>query len=146
MGSQNLAYFIRKFKVYATYAQTNGILKRRIGDSMQPAHHLNQPTALEKAFHRDMLQIYQRAKEECGYNATRFLQMVANDGGLRTAQKLLDTANPSDGFVELWKNRRLDLSMENLVLNPKYRSLFSQQEIETAKERLNAYGFTPQEE
>jgi len=70
---------------------------------MQPAHHLNQPTALEKAFHRDMLQIYQRAKEECGYNATRFLQMVANDGGLRTAQKLLDSANPSDGFVELWK-------------------------------------------
>ena len=113
---------------------------------MQPAHHLNQPTALEKAFHRDMLQIYQRAKEECGYNATRFLQMVANDGGLRTAQKLLDTATPSDGFVELWKNRRLDLSMENLVLNPKYRPLFSQQEIETAKERLNAYGFTPQEE
>ncbi len=113
---------------------------------MQPAHHLNQPTALEKAFHRDMLQIYQRAKEECGYNATRFLQMVANDGGLRTAQKLLDTANPSDGFVELWKNRHLDLSMEYLVLNPKYRSLFSQQEIETAKERLNAYGFTPQEE
>jgi len=113
---------------------------------MQPAHHPNQPTALEKAFHCDMLQIYQRAKEECGYNATRFLQMVANDGGLRTAQKLLDTATPSDGFVELWKNRRLDLSMENLVLNPKYRSLFSQQEIETAKERLNAYGFTPQEE
>jgi hypothetical protein len=36
--------------------------------------------------------------------------------------------------------------MENLVLNPKYRSLFSQQEIETAKERLNAYGFIPQEE
>ena len=93
-----------------------------------------------------MLQIYQRAKEECGYNANRFLQMVVNDGGLRTAQKLLDTDNPSDGFVELWKNRRLDLSMENLVLNPKYRSLFSQQEIETAKERLNAYGFTPQEE
>lgn len=113
---------------------------------MQPAHHLDQPSALEKAFHRDMLQIYQRAKEECGYNATRFLQMVANDGGLKTAQKLLATATPSDGFVELWENRRLDLSMENLVLNPKYRSLFSQQEIETAKERLNAYGFIPQEE
>jgi len=45
--------------------------KDRIEDSMKPAHHLNQPSALEKAFHRDMLQIYQRAKEECGYNATR---------------------------------------------------------------------------
>ena len=111
---------------------------------MQPANHLNQPTALEKAFHHDMLRIYQRAKEECGYNAARFFQMIANYGGLKTAQKLLAMPTPSDGFVELWKFRRLDLSMENLVLNPKYRSLFSQQEIETAKERLNAYGFTPQ--
>ena len=32
--------------------------KDQIEDSMQPAHHLNPPTALEKAFHRDMLQIY----------------------------------------------------------------------------------------
>lgn len=73
-----------------------------------------------------MLQIYQRAKVECGYNATRFFQMIANYGGLKTAQKLLAMPTPSDGFVELWKFRRLDLSMENLVLNPKYRSLFSQ--------------------
>jgi len=110
---------------------------------MQPANHLNQPTALEKAFHHDMLQIYQRAKEECGYNATRFLQMIANYGGLKTAQKLLATPNPSEGFEVLWEFQRLDLSMENLVLNPKYRSLFTEEEIATAKERLKAYGFTP---
>ena len=93
-----------------------------------------------------MAQIYHKAKEECDYNATRFLQMVANDGGLRTAQKLLAITTPSDGFVELWENRRLDLSMENLVLNPKYRSLFTDQKIEIARERLYAYGFTPKEE
>jgi len=105
-----------------------------------------QPTSLEKEFHQAMAQIYHKAKEECGYNVSRFLQMVANDGGLKAAKKLLATPYPSEGFVELWENRSLNLSMENLVLNPKYRSLFSQQEIETAKERLNAYGFTLQEE
>jgi len=104
-----------------------------------------QPTSLEKEFHQAMVQIYHKAKEECGYNATRFLQMVANDGGLKAAKKLLATPYPSDGFVELWENRRLDLSMENLVLNPEYRSLFTDQEIEIARERLNAYGFTPKE-
>jgi len=47
---------------------------------------MNQPTPLELEFHHDMLEIYRRAKEECGYNATRFCQMVANNGGLRAAQ------------------------------------------------------------
>lgn len=107
---------------------------------------MNQPTPLELEFHHDMLEIYRRAKEECGYNATRFRQMVANNGGLRAAQKLLATQEPSDGFVELWEMHRLDLSMENLVLRLKYRSLFTEQEIEIARERLRSYGFTPNED
>ena len=112
---------------------------------MQPAGFPNQPTALEMAFHRDMLRIYEQGKEECSYNATRFLQMIANLGGLKTAKTLLATPAPSDGFEVLWQFQRLDLSMENLVLNPKYRSLFSDQEIEIARDRLIAYGFTPKE-
>ncbi len=42
-------------------------------------------TELERRFHREMVQIYERAKRETGYNATRFLQMVSNQGGLATA-------------------------------------------------------------
>ena len=100
-----------------------------------------QPTALEFSFHKSMLEIYRRAKEECGYNATRFLQMVSNGGGLRTAKKLLATTDPSDGFTELWKNHRLDLTVEHLVLKPEYRDLFTDNEITTAKERLILHGY-----
>jgi hypothetical protein len=96
----------------------------------------------ELDFHKDMIDIYRKAKEECGYNATRFLQMVSNEGGLKTARKLLATAEPSDGFTELWRNHRLDLTMEGLVLKPKYRSLFTDREIEIARERLASYGFS----
>lgn len=106
---------------------------------------MSQPTPLEIDFHKDMIDIYRRAKEECGYNATRFLQMVSNDGGLRTARKLLATVEPSDGFTELWRFHRLDLTMENLVLKLKYRPLFSDQEIEIARERLTSYGFSSKE-
>jgi hypothetical protein len=60
----------------------------------------------------------------------------------QTANKLLATAEPSDGFTELWRNHRLDLTMENLILKPKYRSLFTDQEIEIAQERLISYGFS----
>jgi len=84
---------------------------------------MHQPTPSGKCFFNDMIEIYRRAKEECDYNATRFLQMVSNEGGLKTARKLLATAEPSDGFTELWRNHRLDLTMESLVLKPKYRSL-----------------------
>ena len=101
-----------------------------------------EPTPLEIEFHKDMIDIYRKAKEECGYNATRFLQMVSNDGGIKTAKKLLATAEPSDGFTELWRNHRLDLTMENLVIKLKYRSLYTEQEIEIAQERLASYGFS----
>lgn len=103
---------------------------------------MSQPTSQEIDFHKDMLEIYRRAKEECGYNATRFLQMVANDGGLKTAKKLISATSPSDGFTALWENGRLDLTVENLVLKPKYRSLFSDEEIKMAIDRLKSYGFT----
>jgi hypothetical protein len=45
--------------------------------------------AKEAAFHEAMLEIYQRWKAECGYKATRFLQMVRNRGGVEAAKKLL---------------------------------------------------------
>lgn len=106
---------------------------------------MTQPTPLEIEFQKDMIDIYRKAKEECGYNATRFLQMVSNEGGLKTARKLLATAEPSDGFTELWKNHRLDLTMECLVLKPKYHSLFTDQEVEIARERLASYGFSIRE-
>lgn len=59
---------------------------------------MGEPSAIELDFHKTMLEIYRNAKDECGYNATRFLQMVANDGGLKTAKKLLATREPSDGY------------------------------------------------
>ncbi len=102
---------------------------------------MTEPTPLELDFHKAMLGIYQTAKDECSYNATRFLNMVANEGGLKTAKKLLATQEPSDGFTELWSYGRLDLTVENLVLKPKYQSLFTSEEIQIAKERLINYGF-----
>jgi hypothetical protein len=37
-------------------------------------------------FHRAMIAIYQVAKRDVGYNATRFLQMVSEHGGLGAAR------------------------------------------------------------
>lgn len=45
--------------------------------------------SLEKQFNQDMINIYQTAKKELGYNATRFLQLISEVGGLQAAKKLI---------------------------------------------------------
>ena len=47
------------------------------------------PTVAQEQFHRAMIDVYQRAKNEAGYNASRFLSMISEIGGLETAHVLL---------------------------------------------------------
>jgi hypothetical protein len=53
---------------------------------------------LETQFTEAMLTIYTRAKSEARCNARLFLQMVVDNGGLRTAKTLINSARPSDGL------------------------------------------------
>jgi hypothetical protein len=56
---------------------------------------------IERRFHRAMISIYETAKRELGYNATRFLQMTSEQGGLAVARQLLGSDAPSEGFTTL---------------------------------------------
>ena len=67
--------------------------------------------------------------------------MVNEKGGLATAKALLAKPEPQEGFTTLWECGRLDLSMEALVIAPRFEELFSVEERERAKERLVAYGW-----
>jgi hypothetical protein len=101
------------------------------------------PTPLEPAFHRAMVQLYQRAKAEAGYPANLFLTMVSDLGGLAAARKLLHTSSVSDGFTALWERKRLDLTVEATVLRPEFMPLFSPDELDIARRRLQQYGYQP---
>ena len=96
---------------------------------------------LERAFHQRMIEIYQAAKA-IGYNATRFLGMVSEHGGLETAQILLRANTVSDGYTALWERKRLDLTVEAVVLDPKWTPLFSETDLRVAAKRLGDYGYT----
>lgn len=96
---------------------------------------------VERRFHHAMTQIYERARVEAGYNATRFLQMVSERGGLEATRQLLRSTQASDGFTALWMAGRLDLSVEYHVLMPEYRPLFTPAERAAADRRLREYGF-----
>ena len=96
---------------------------------------------LEARFDEAMMSIYQRAFRECGYNATRFLQMLYDHHGLETARILLHASNVSDGYVALCERKRLDLTVEALILNEEWNPLFSDQERMIARKRLTEYGY-----
>lgn len=103
---------------------------------------IEQKKELEMQFHKDMLSIYENARK-IGYNATRFKQMVANEGGYNVAKKFINNNNPSEGFTSLWELGRLDLTVESLVLRDEYKSLFTALERDIVQDRLEEYGFEP---
>jgi len=111
----------------------------RVSESLQGRGMLSK---LESEFHDAMLEIYRRAKSEADYNATRFLGMVSERGGLETARTLLHAATVSDGYAALWERRRLDLTVEAVILDSKWEPLFSNGERRIAVDRLREYGFT----
>src|SRR5437867_1583410 len=97
---------------------------------------MSEQSNLIPLFHKAMLAIYTRAKSECNYNATRFLNMVSESGGLKAAQNLLHANAVSVGFTALWERHRLDLTVEAVVLDPTWKELFTADELAIAKKRL----------
>jgi hypothetical protein len=76
----------------------------------------------------ELLRIY----KECGkfgYWPKRFYQMIAPHceryvGGTAAVRKLLEVGGEASGLIRLIDENRLDLSIETLVLNPKWSHLF----------------------
>ena len=97
--------------------------------------------ALENQFNAEMQNIYLTAKKEIGYNATRFLQLISEKGGLKAAKQLIAKDGGTYGFEVLWEHNRLDLSVEAHVLKEKYSELFSDAEKEMCRNRLRNFGF-----
>jgi hypothetical protein len=97
-----------------------------------------------QAFDEAMFNVYRLAKEEAGYNATIFLGMLHDRGGLATAKALINAPKPSDGYTALYERGRLDLTVEAVVVeNSVWHSLFTKDELDKSRKRLLAYGYVP---
>jgi hypothetical protein len=90
---------------------------------------------LENEFHHDMLGILER-EGQAGLCSTRFQQMLERYPGREMAKRLLKSQPPPDTFGYLRRCNKLDLSMEYYVVLPKYETLFSEDERQIAKWRL----------
>lgn len=97
---------------------------------------------LNARFELAMRDIYRRARIEAHYNATRYLQMLDQNGGLETAHILINSPTVSDGYTALWERGRLDLTVEAVIWdNPEYQKLFTVDELKIIKKRLVDYKY-----
>ena len=118
--------------------------KQRTEDTLRPHLHVEATQNLSKQFDTAMFDIYRRAKSEAGYNATIFLGMLNDRGGLSTAKYLINAPKPSDGYTNLYERGRLDLTVEAMIVeSPKWHSLFTPEEVDKARRRLRQYDYKP---
>lgn len=98
--------------------------------------------SLEDELTSVLIATYQRAGEEVGYWGIRFLQAIRRNGGLATAKRMLKprTSGQRAGLDALLKANRPDLTLEAIILQPKFQNLFTTEELKVASERLGDYG------
>jgi 5-methylcytosine-specific restriction protein A len=90
----------------------------------------------EAAFHEELVSLYRRTGEATGYWPNRYLQAVRRNGGLIYAKRLLEPQRVHTGFGILIEKRRIDLSVERVVIDPRFQSLFTEAEVAVAHQRL----------
>jgi hypothetical protein len=96
-------------------------------------------------FTQAMFDLYQKTKQETGYNATGFLQLLERHQGEETARRLI-YAPQSDGYTKLFlmKPPRLDLTVEAVIVESlEWRELLGPEAVRLATKRLHACGYTP---
>jgi hypothetical protein len=97
---------------------------------------------IEAQFDQAMFEVYRRAKDEAGYTATIFLQMLTDNKGIRTAKTLINATKESNGYTALYMRGRLDLTVEALVIDDeRWHQLFTADELKRARKRLIAYKY-----
>ena len=99
-------------------------------------------TRLEDEFHRALENhVYADLKS---HNFPMFLlQALRRHGGVFAAKQLLGISTDRAGLVQLCKQGRLDLSVESLMLQERWKPLFSVDELKLARRRLKDLGYEP---
>ena len=92
-------------------------------------------TSLEDQFHHAMIGVYQNAKEH-DYFATYFKRMLDDYQGVETAKRLLAKQEIQAGLRKLWELKLLSQSMEALVIQERFKPLFTDAEIAEARRSL----------
>ncbi len=96
---------------------------------------------LEKQFTAGMYEAYRFLARTINYRAIWFLDLLAREGGIPTARRLLYGKDATYGLERLREAGMLDRSLEAWVLDPRFERLFTDEDRDRARTKLQQYGF-----
>lgn len=73
---------------------------------------------------------------ELGYRPSIFIRMLEQHGGVQTAKRLIASGEIQSGIRKMAELGRLDITMEQIMLEPEFAPLFTKGELEAARWRL----------
>ncbi len=95
--------------------------------------------SIEDGFHHAMISVADFANQH--RFGIRFRQMIEQHGSIDAAKRLLASREIQTGLLRLWELSALDKSMEALVLQERFKTLFSEEEIQEAHRRLEELNY-----
>lgn len=95
---------------------------------------------LEEQFTRELLGLLQRA-EQAGVSDSSLCRAVEKNGGAKALKYRFARNQASLGLEDLARVGKLSLSPEALAVQPKYASLFTDDEVNFCFDLLCQYGF-----
>lgn len=100
-----------------------------------------QSTVLKNKFNEEVMESIERIKKEV-YTPTRFIRMLHqhSDNAVEVVQKLV-TKGSTLGMEKLWRQGKLELSVEAIVAKPEYKDLFPSEIVDTCKRKLKLLGY-----
>lgn len=76
------------------------------------------------------------------YFPRAFLDMVVSGEDIvGVTRKLIHKEGGTTGFATLFENKRMDLSVEKIILETKYRDLFTCEDLQAAYDRLKLFEY-----
>lgn len=94
---------------------------------------------------RELRERYLSTYKECkkiNYKPRIFLDMVVSiDDIVEMTRRLIHKKEGTEGFFILAEKKRLDLSVENIILEQRYRVLFNRDDLLAAYNRLEQHGY-----
>lgn len=91
---------------------------------------------IKEEFHAAMLGLCARALSDHSVKLNGLKRMILNRGGYETALVLLKSKEATDGYLDLLEVNAANLTVEALVLDPRWNTLFSDEERSLARVRL----------
>lgn len=82
-----------------------------------------------------------RKTEDLGIPMKRTLTAIDELGAVKAGKRAIARGRNSDGFAALAKIKRLELSLEALILHPAYGALFTDEEANFCLDSLMQAGF-----